>query len=227
MNARGMDPITARFMQIDPYVRSYPDLNPYNYVLNNPMYYTDPTGLCPEGYDEGDVWNPGDGSGPSYCGPTVEVSATTQSVWQVTLNYERPNYLASFGAFAAKTSITTQADGALPFADAFYTGLLIGKFGITIYDAITFKTQETFEVQTYHIPPGILPGFPGAERVRRRGGRARWKDTNGDILEWDYQHGEIEKWNKRGTKHKGSFDPDTGEPIEGKGPDSSKKKIDT
>ena len=40
--------------------------------------------------------------------------------------------------------------------------------------------------------------------------RKRWKDPkSGDIFEWDYQHGTVEKYNKRG-KHQGEFDPNTG-----------------
>lgn len=73
-----------------------------------------------------------------------------------------------------------------------------------------------------------LPGFPGTARVKPKtpvqgggGLRPRWKDGKGNIYEWDSQHGEIEKYNKRG-KHSGSFDPETGEPIEGKGPDADK-----
>ncbi|WP_253918879.1 colicin E3/pyocin S6 family cytotoxin [Vibrio sp. Vb339] len=40
--------------------------------------------------------------------------------------------------------------------------------------------------------------------------RRRWKDSKGNIYEWDYQHGEVEKSNKRG-KHLGQFNPETGE----------------
>jgi len=40
------------------------------------------------------------------------------------------------------------------------------------------------DFQANYIPaPKTLPGFPGAQRVGRKTGRARWKDGNGDILE--------------------------------------------
>ena len=42
--------------------------------------------------------------------------------------------------------------------------------------------------------------------------RARWKDKEGNIYEWDYQHGTLEKHNKRG-KHLGEFDKDTGKQL--------------
>lgn len=40
--------------------------------------------------------------------------------------------------------------------------------------------------------------------------RARWRDEDGNIYEWDYQHGRLEKYGKRG-RHKGEHDPNTGE----------------
>ena len=60
----------------------------------------------------------------------------------------------------------------------------------------------------YTPPPKTLPGFPDATRVPNKG-RARWRDAEGDILEWDSQHGEVEVYDKRG-KHKGVADPNTG-----------------
>ncbi len=39
--------------------------------------------------------------------------------------------------------------------------------------------------------------------------RKRWKDNDGKIYEWDYQHGTVELYDKRG-KHLGEFDPESG-----------------
>ena len=85
--------------------------------------------------------------------------------------------------------------------------------------------------------PSVLPTSEGqepAERSRRRscqaenpvqgsgGLRPRRKNPKGKIYEWDSQHGEIDKYSKRG-KHEGVLDPDTGEPIPGKGPESGRE----
>ncbi|WP_353618177.1 colicin E3/pyocin S6 family cytotoxin [Pantoea sp. Cy-639] len=65
----------------------------------------------------------------------------------------------------------------------------------------------------------MLPGFPGAAHAKSktpvRGGgglRKRWKLPDGCLCEWDSQHAEVEKYNKRG-QHLGAFDPETGGQI--------------
>ncbi|WP_206539647.1 colicin E3/pyocin S6 family cytotoxin [Nocardiopsis halophila] len=69
----------------------------------------------------------------------------------------------------------------------------------------------------FHPAPSSLSAFPKAKKVKPKtsvqgGGkkRARWKDDQGNIYEWDYQHGTVEKYNKRG-KHQGEYDATTGE----------------
>lgn len=69
----------------------------------------------------------------------------------------------------------------------------------------------------YQPKPESLPAFPDAVWARPKtaiqgGGkkRPRWKDKEGNIYEWDFQHGAIEKYNKRG-KHLGEFRHITGE----------------
>lgn len=61
----------------------------------------------------------------------------------------------------------------------------------------------------HHQPPDVLAHFPEAVWVRRKGNRQRWESKD-RIFEWDYQHGTVEVYDKRGN-HLGEFDPDTGE----------------
>jgi hypothetical protein len=71
---------------------------------------------------------------------------------------------------------------------------------------------------SYTPAPKGLPGFPDAERVKPKGGRPRWRLPDGDIIEWDGQHGELERYNPRG-KHKGVWSPDgeqTKNPVPGR-----------
>ncbi|WP_171045073.1 RHS repeat-associated core domain-containing protein [Pseudoalteromonas rubra] len=47
MNGRGYDPLLGRFLSVDPFIQSPTNtqsVNPYSYILNNPLSGTDPTG---------------------------------------------------------------------------------------------------------------------------------------------------------------------------------------
>src|SRR5690606_16112813 len=48
--ARLYDPVTGRWGTMDPLAENHHGYNPYNYVLNNPMFYMDPLGLDTVGY---------------------------------------------------------------------------------------------------------------------------------------------------------------------------------
>jgi hypothetical protein len=80
----------------------------------------------------------------------------------------------------------------------------------------TFKGMAVDTVLGVIFPPkdGKLPGFPGAtptdRKTPRQGGggkRHRW-NWGKFILEWDYQHGTIELYDKRGH-HLGEFNYET------------------
>lgn len=48
-NARIIDPILGgRFLSIDPLAREFPNISPYAYGNNNPLRFTDPTGMAPD-----------------------------------------------------------------------------------------------------------------------------------------------------------------------------------
>ena len=46
-NARGYDPVLGRFLQIDPLSDLFPHVSSYAYGNNNPLRFTDPTGMAP------------------------------------------------------------------------------------------------------------------------------------------------------------------------------------
>lgn len=79
--------------------------------------------------------------------------------------------------------------------------------------------------------PKTLPGFPGAQPAKavtpRKGGgglRKRWINSDGCILEWDYQHGAVEKFSPNGRKHQGEYDAVTGTQTKPGDPTRSVKK---
>ncbi|RNC79857.1 MAG: hypothetical protein ED557_12015 [Balneola sp.] len=224
LNARTMDPVLGgRFLQIDPYAREFPNLSPYSYSYNNPILYSDPTGEYPDCSTKQeclDTYVPGtiidntmglfeiaeDGSIITHELYDYEVTTTVY--------YARPNHYGTVRASGPALLGTACADTCVPGpADVVATGVFLGLVADATYNAITFDAQETFSItiHSYQPPPQVLPGFPGARDVGRRAGRKRWIDTNGDILEWDSRHGEVEVYDKTGKKHKGAYDPNTGE----------------
>jgi hypothetical protein len=79
----------------------------------------------------------------------------------------------------------------------------------------------------YHPKPAHLSAFPDAKQVmsksRVQGGgqlRPRWADKSGNIYEWDFRHGTVEKYNKRGV-HLGEFNHESG--IQTKKADPSRR----
>ena len=76
----------------------------------------------------------------------------------------------------------------------------------------------------YLSAPLTLLAFPEAQRVRgktpRLGGglRQRWKSSSGVIYEWDYRHGRVEIYDRRG-RHIGEYDPETGQRTKPANPD--------
>lgn len=62
--------------------------------------------------------------------------------------------------------------------------------------------------------PRVPVAFPELRPVRPKTGfagglRRRWKDSEGRIYEWDYQHGGVEMYDSHG-RHLGQFDAETG-----------------
>jgi putative cytotoxic protein len=53
--------------------------------------------------------------------------------------------------------------------------------------------------------PNALLAFPNAVRVRPRGGRARWRDLDGSLLEWDSHAAALHLYGAHGW-HLGEFD---------------------
>ena len=75
MDWRGYDASLGRFMTIDPLAELFEQLDksPYAFAWNNPLFYNDPLGLCPdcpdpENASEGDTYTIENGSEYQFCG---------------------------------------------------------------------------------------------------------------------------------------------------------------
>lgn len=102
------------------------------------------------------------------------------------------------------------------FIEGAVSAALVHLLNQTVHNGGGNNDRKKGNAQHGHTPaPKDLPGFPDASgrKFNPESGRYRWKLPNGDILEWDKQHGEVERYDKSGKNHKGAFDPDTGEQI--------------
>lgn len=92
-------------------------------------------------------------------------------------------------------------DGPVPVADVPAGAVLVsGLAGVALLQAtenLVNKWHPILSSLNSIPPPKTLPGFPGAVKARRKNERARWHFPNGDIGEWDSQHGEVEVYDKQ------------------------------
>jgi len=66
--ARFYNPSTSIWLSVDPLAEMFPNWNPYNYVMQNPLNLIDPTGMSPEGGEGG-----GGGDSNTYSNKTNEL----------------------------------------------------------------------------------------------------------------------------------------------------------
>ena len=92
------------------------------------------------------------------------------------------------------------------------------------------KKEDRSGQETYIPAPKTgLPAWPDAVPLKRgKGQRPGWRLPSGELGEWDSKKGEVEIYDKTGKKHKGGFDPRSGEKRspEVPGRKSSRSKIE-
>ena len=96
--ARWYDPAVARWTSIDPLADQFSPWSPYNYVYNNPLIHTDPTGMSADnigvnsngdivfddGKNDGNLFLVNDGSGETATLEDLEINSTqlsSEGVW--------------------------------------------------------------------------------------------------------------------------------------------------
>jgi len=243
MNGRLYDPKLHRFLQPDNNIQdpfNTQNYNRYSYVYNNPLKYTDPTGETAGGEPDNNNWYDSGLLGgliKSVVGnyEPIKKFFTTNNLehpfneatkWLVkqigTVASWAASKLRSFDDLISQRShekIVQTPMYSAPVSNGGWQGGAF-KFAANVNGGggKGNRTPKGTYVQPRYIPaPNDLPGFPGSIKLRnKRGARPAWRLPDGGIGEWDHQHGEVEIYDKTGKKHKGAFNPDTGEEIPGK-----------
>jgi RHS repeat-associated protein len=209
--ARGMYPALDILPTVDPLAEKYYSISPYVYCAGNPVNLIDPDGM--------DSQNPAefkniDGGPNQYVDQNNRILSRREAK-------EIDNMLsmkAEDKSYGAYTTNSNKKDSSIKYGSSlvFTVGAVFSSAEVllaSVMAAVFICPGDTplDHKNEYKPAPADLPGFPGAQRTKAKAGRARWNLPNGDIGEWDSQHGEVEVYDKTGKKHKGAYDPKTGE----------------
>ena len=133
-DARLYDPANGRFSTIDPLAEKYYSISPYVYVLNNPIKYTDPTGMWIKGADGKPVTFI---NGQWSSNASADVQRVGNALTSTTTGTERLNYMLGHDE---KISITLTNDVVLK--DGGYSLGHNNRTGLQLYRDGSIKVGE-------------------------------------------------------------------------------------
>ncbi|VVH67409.1 Colicin E3 (EC, partial [uncultured Gammaproteobacteria bacterium] len=115
--------------------------------------------------------------------------------------------------------LTTLVDGKIGVDDALAILDLVVGTNLNSKKVKVIKSKNNHKYKPAPKKPEDIKGIPNLRKAKKKtsvqgGGkkRARYEDKKGNIYEWDYRHGTLEKYNK-GGKHLGEYDPKTGKQL--------------
>jgi RHS repeat-associated protein len=195
-HARQMDSRVGSFLTVDPLAEKYYSISPYAYCGNNPLRFVDPTGMEFVLRDD-----------------QIEGLEKLHEILDSSKPFKNDRFVFSKDEKNKPKKETETTSLPLVLAT---TGEIIGAFATAVVSTallvLTFSGDTPLykQADNYIPPPNSLDGFLDATKVKPKAKRARWHLPNGDIAEWDSQHGELEVYDKTGKNHRGAYDPKTG-----------------
>jgi len=232
LSVRYYDPEIERFLQPDPSEQD--GVRTYAYVGDNPIDATDPSGLDAGAGSAGSPVDDFIEAFTLFAGAVVVVAHAGKDLIGTGIHaggvllIAGKDFIVSVIRYGNFASIPVPCTTGPPPVGTIASGPVLGGTTVPGASSCTAATAIPVYIKPVTIPnsvnasghgyipaPRSLPAFPTARRARPKtpfggGLRARWVDGNGNIYEWDSQHGKVEKYDRRG-RHLGEFDPVTGQ----------------
>jgi len=231
LSVRYYDPEIERFLAPDPSEQD--GVRTYAYVGDDPIDATDPSGLDTGAGSAGSPVDDFIEAFTLFAGAVVVVARVQSDLIGTTIHagglllIAGKDYVVSVIKYGNPASIPVPCTTGPPPIGTIAPSPIPGgttvpgassctaATAIPIYtQSVTVPNSVNASGHTYIPAPKSLPAFPTAKRAKSKtpyggGLRIRWVDDDGNIYEWDSQHGKVEKYDRRG-RHLGEFDPVTG-----------------